>query len=66
MVLQERVTCGVQDMALHGWPGFAMEAQSTGTAGRSLLCLILSVCIRTTPCAGTWAPCSPVCSEVLG
>lgn len=66
MVLQERVACGVQDTALYGWPGFAMEAQSTGTAGRSLLCLILSVCIKTAPCAGPWGPCSPVYSEVHG
>lgn len=52
MALQGRVACGVQDVALHGSPVFAMEAQPTGTAGRSLLCLILSVCIKTTPVLG--------------
>lgn len=66
MVLQDRAAHDVQDIAQHGLLTFAVEAQSTGTAGRSLLCLILFVCIKITPSAGTCGPCSPVFVKVHG
>lgn len=45
----------------------SVEAESTGTAGRSLLRLFLFACIKITPSAGTCGPCSPpVCIKVHG